>query len=874
MRERWALLESPALGEGKTKVRTLDGVDELNRLFRFEIVVGRHGVMSPLDDVAPLLDTPATLWLEEDGATLGAYHGIIAEASLDVDVESELSILHVTLVPRAWLLTQRRGDEIFLGKTIPEIVAEKLERIGLVRDRDFALSLLDRYPVREYVAQHEETDWAFVSRLCEHLGITVLFEQRDGRDVLVLSDTPSTFRPIARPKLPVRHRRHHPAAYSVKTKLRRLPSRALARDYNYRTPLVHLHEQHALSAPGVAGEWFDYGGHSKTTEETARIARIRKEEMGAQQHVVSGVATELSVRAGGTFVLMGVGPDQELLLTKVTFRYRRSEGGSAESMWENEFQAIPVNVPFRPERATPRPHISGLKNAVVDGIVKGDYAELDEAGRYRLRMLYDRSGRTDLGATHPVRMMQPHAGASYGMHFPLRPGVEVLVAFVNGDPDRPIIVGTAPNPLTASPVLQQNQTQNVLRTGSDNEMVIEDERGSERVRIHTPKANTTIQLGAVEEPEEGALTRTDAHISEASRLSNNEATTTKTLLADTVTTLAGRSAVVAAGIPSLTAACERGIDQPSSVSLGGLGRDLSMLSRRPEALANRQVDEDARDGGASVSDPSAGRLWSSIGAGATEAGSQAAMDLVRAVGSTTDDMLDQSIGRAQGEPIGDALEPAAVVAADRTAALLARDLALVFGDRAAAVSSYDTASVVGREVAQLKAPALVEIAAGRDAKLTSAGTLDVQANLVRLVGGYYPEAEAPALDEGTSVGVMSRQDLRFMSVEDCILACAKKCVVMTSHTSDIRMHAKKSVSMTAGSIVGSAGTVSSSSSGDTSVIADADITISAGGNLTVEAGGDAVLTGATVTIKGGTITLEGPVTINGDLTVNGAINGG
>jgi type VI secretion system secreted protein VgrG len=301
MRERWALFESLPLGPDPVEVRAMDGVDELNRLFRFDLTLVRHEVFSVADDVAPLLERqqPAKLSFEEEGKVLGQFHGIVSEAAIDVDIESEFTILRVTLVPRAWLLTQRRGDEIFLGRTVPEIIAEKLERIGLVRDRDFVLSLLERYPSREYVSQHDETDWSFVSRLCEHLGITLFFEHRDGRDVLVLSDTQSSFRPILRPTLPVRHRRHHPAAYGVRATLRRNSSHTLAHDYNYRTPLVGLREQRPVPTVGASGELVEYGPHAKTTDETALVVRVRKEELAAQHHVLEGTATELSVRAGG-----------------------------------------------------------------------------------------------------------------------------------------------------------------------------------------------------------------------------------------------------------------------------------------------------------------------------------------------------------------------------------------------------------------------------------------------------------------------------------------------------------------------------------------------------------------------------------------------
>lgn len=873
MRERWALFGSQSLGDRRIEVRSLDGVDALNHLFRFDIVLVRPFVMGLADDVAPLLERPASLWFEEEGAGLGEFHGIVAEAAVDVDVESDFSVLHVTLVPRAWLLTQRHGDEIFLGKSVPEIIVEKLERIGLVRDQDFVLSLLDRYPTREYVAQHEETDWAFVSRLCEHLGITIFFEHRDGRDVLVLSDTPSTFRPIARPTLPVRHRRHHPAAYAIRTTLKRTPARTLARDYNYRAPLLSLHEHRVVPAPGAAGEWVEYGPHQKTTEETALVARVRQEELSAQQHVIAGTATELSVRAGGTFVLTGVGPDQELLLTRVAYRFRRAEEeADADAAWENQFTAIPAKTTFRPARVTPRPYIPGLKNAVVDGVIKGDYAELDDAGRYHLRMMYDRSGRTDLGATHPVRMMQPHAGANYGMHFPLRPGIEVLVAFVNGDPDRPVIVGTAPNPVTSSPVIQQNQTQNVLRTGSNNEMVIEDERGAERIRIHTPNKNTTVQLGAVEEPEEGALTRTDANISEASRLTNNEATTQKNLLAHTSTALLGRSAVVTAGVAEITRASRRGIDEPANISLDTLARELDWLSTPPDKLAEKGPPPDPDRDEGSKDDAARGGLWSATGATVSALGEQSAIGLVRAAAYATDAGLDRAKGRAQGEPVGEPEEPAVILTATQTAAVVGRDVGMVYGDRIASLSSFKTASVMGEQSALLKSPHVVEIAGGKETWVTSAGTLDTQARLVRIVGGYYPEAEAPPLDEGTSVGVMSRRDMRFTSVEDCIVVCAKKNIIGTAHTGDIRLKAKKTISMTAGSIIGEAGTIRTHSSSETTIASDDVIALDAASTIMISSGGEIVISAdGNINVRAPSITINCPVKINGVLTVTGEV---
>src|SRR5262249_48145833 len=127
-------------------------------------------------------------------------------------------------------------------------------------------------------------------------------------------------------------------------------------------------------------------------------------------------------------------------------------------------------IPFRPPRITPKPTIAGVLSGVIephpDGEI-GHYAEIDEHGRYTVRFFFDTS---PLGARSrsslPVRMAQPHAGPGYGMHFPLKPGIEVLVAFTEGDPDRPFIVGSVPNPITPSPVTRPNAIVNRIETAT------------------------------------------------------------------------------------------------------------------------------------------------------------------------------------------------------------------------------------------------------------------------------------------------------------------------------------------------------------------------------------------------------------------------
>jgi hypothetical protein len=270
-----------------------------------------------------------------------------------------------------------------------------------------------------------------------------------------------------------------------------------------------------------------------------------------------------------------------------------------------------------------------------------------------------------------------------------------------------------------------------------------------------------------------------------------------------------------------------------------------------------------------------GTVWSGVGAVATALGEQAAMGLVRAVALTTDTGLDRAKGRAQGEPVGEPIEPAVVAAAGRTAALLGREVGLVWGDRVAALSSFKTASVMGGDTAQLKSPKTAEVAGGERALVTSAGLIDMEGKLVRVVGGYYPETEAPPLDDGTSIGVMARKDLRCISVEDCILLCAKKNILGTAHTGDIRLRAKKTIYLGAGSIIGEAGIIHTHSTLETTLISDDVMALNAANTIMIDSSGEiSIKADGNITIQSPSITINGPVKINGDLTVSGKISQG
>jgi type VI secretion system secreted protein VgrG len=174
--------------------------------------------------------------------------------------------------------------------------------------------------------------------------------------------------------------------------------------------------------------------------------------------------------------------------------------GEQETWYRNSFSVLPADIQFRPERKTPKARIYGLINAKVDAAGSGQYAELDEQGRYKIILPFDTSGRRDGKASAWVRMMQPYAGSDHGMHFPLHKDTEILLAFIDGDPDRPIIAGAAPNPGSPSLVNVDNQTKARLVSASGNEFHMEDQAGKERILLNSPATQTFVRLGQPNDP--------------------------------------------------------------------------------------------------------------------------------------------------------------------------------------------------------------------------------------------------------------------------------------------------------------------------------------------------------------------------------------
>jgi type VI secretion system secreted protein VgrG len=250
------------------------------------------------------------------------------------------------------------------------------------------------------------------------------------------------------------------------------------------------------------GVVYEYGDHFKSPGEGAAIAKLRTEAIRCRETVFEGMSDIRPLRPGAVFGLeehFNSEFNGDYVVVSVNHRMKRefSEAGVLGSKieYDNDFECIKSDIVFRPERKTEWPVLT-MMNAVVDAGGDGQYAEIDDQGRYKVKLPFDCSDKKDGKASRWIRMAQPYAGANMGMHFPLHKGTEVLLTFIDGDPDRPIISAAVPNPETGSPVKGSNQTHCAIHTGGGIRLDMEDADGNQRFHVSTPTQSSYIQLGS------------------------------------------------------------------------------------------------------------------------------------------------------------------------------------------------------------------------------------------------------------------------------------------------------------------------------------------------------------------------------------------
>lgn len=488
---------------GEARLVGFRGVERLSSPYRFEVAFS-----APHEadfDMQAALGTRIAVEVGAGSVAPSRQHGVVASLEL-VEALPDRAIYLAVMVPEVWHLGHSVHSRIYTDVSLPAIIDAVL-RFAAVED--FELSLVSDYPALEHVCQYRESDLAFISRLMERDGLYYFFEQSEERERLVITDHKSAHgrseagRVVYTPWSQEGGRDE--GLERFRCRVSALPAAVRLSDYDPLRPTLPVRGDAAVS--GGRGDIVLYGENLRSPADGERLARVRAEELLAQQAIYEGSGMQPALRAGYTFELERhprADFNRGYLVTEIEHFGKAQSGveevermlGLGDETYRVELRAITDEVQFRAARATPWPRIDGVADGVVDGSADSEYAQIDEHGRYRVRVFFDESDLVDGSGSAWVRMLQPHGGGVEGMHFPLRKGTEVHMVFLGGDPDRPVIVGTAPNAEKPSKVTAGNNTQNVLRSGANNQLVMEDSGGGEFVNMSTPNQSSFLHMGA------------------------------------------------------------------------------------------------------------------------------------------------------------------------------------------------------------------------------------------------------------------------------------------------------------------------------------------------------------------------------------------
>ncbi len=465
-----ATLESSAFDCSEIQIYSVNGVEQLSQPFRFEVeAVSLAADALALDDI---VGAEVSIVLARGGAAARRVHGIVTEAARLPETAPGTRAYRLVVGPRLLRAQYVLNFKVHVDTSIRNLITQRLAMLGLVEEVDFRLHLQDELPVRPLVIQYRETDFAFLSRILEQYGLCYYFVCDDDRDRLAITDNAAGF---DRSGDTVNYRPNGDACevYEIGQTRRLVMKTYVCRDYNYRAPHVRVQSDRVILEQGDFGGLLDFGSHVATADEATRLARRLSEQQLAQRDLYQGKSDIPAFAPGRSFSLQGHEYAHGLTLVSVEHALRQTAAGVVQETGQryvNRFTAIASDRVYRPPLTTPVPRIGGLVHAVVQTDAAGTIAKrpsLDQEGRYLVKFRFDTSVTEDgQAASCRVRMLQPSAGPGFGTHFPLRPGVEVMCAFVDGNPDRPVIVGAAPNPLSPSPVNASTGNKSRIATGS------------------------------------------------------------------------------------------------------------------------------------------------------------------------------------------------------------------------------------------------------------------------------------------------------------------------------------------------------------------------------------------------------------------------
>lgn len=509
-------------------IKRFRGNEGLSKLFRYELDIV-HDHDSQLDltpmvaDISQLIGQPMSVRAKLADGAERHFSGICVRFTQGIR-KNRYTKYHAVVMPHVWILTQRIQSRIFQNMTVPDILKKIFDKFQVTYE------IQGTFEPRNYCVQYGESDFDFASRLMEEEGMFYFFVHDETTHRMVIANTPSSHQecpngtnfPYSIDLGGVENRRTSISGWNTLHQLR--TAKYTTWDHNFELPQSSLEAEkasiftdgnndlEAYDYPGGYAKRFDgvdRGGGEQTSnlqkvfDDRRRVAEIRQQEIDVTCRTIKAMTNTCNLTAGYRFQLTNH-PSNEVngnyVLTDIGIEIAQSPDYASDGAVENpvhvSFYCIPHGAgkpPFRPARRTAKPIIHGAQTAVVVGPA-GEEIFTDKYGRVKVQFHWDRDNQVNESSSCWIRVAQSLAGNKWGAMFIPRIGMEVVVNFLDGDPDRPVITGSVYNAGAMPPyTLPDEKTKSTLKTNSSkggngfNELRIEDKKGSEQIFIHAEK---------------------------------------------------------------------------------------------------------------------------------------------------------------------------------------------------------------------------------------------------------------------------------------------------------------------------------------------------------------------------------------------------
>ena len=483
-----------SLGENTLIPIKFNGVESFSNLFEFTIIA-----VSTQDNITPeqILGQSATLSISRPEQQSREFNGIVTTFSASYAVVVGLRTYELTIRPKAWLLTRTTDCKIFQNKTVLQITDTIMSENQITNFKKQAIT--GNHPSRDYCVQHRETDFDFLKRIWAEEGIYFYFDHKNNQHTLVLSDSINGYCDCL-DKTVI----HAPASESETIGITSwsnnnnfVSGKYTLNDYNFEQPDTNLTATTNTTLSNSqfkTWELYDFPGNYTQKSDGQSLSRYRMEEVEANYAIASGKGSYRGFMPGAKITMNThevKSEEKKKYVISYVEHYAVDEthigNSTTPSVYSNSFKALPDTTVYRPPPITRRPLIAGPQTAKVVG-PSGEDIYCDKYGRIRVQFFWDRDGKNNENSSCWIRVAQVFAGANWGTIYTPRIGMEVVVVFLDGDPDQPLVIGSVYNENNMPPyTLPGEKTQSGIKTRSTtkgtsstyNEMRIEDKKDSE-----------------------------------------------------------------------------------------------------------------------------------------------------------------------------------------------------------------------------------------------------------------------------------------------------------------------------------------------------------------------------------------------------------